>query len=228
MSRDDSDSSIRALTAGAFSLPGLVAIIGYRLTANIASISGQTLFEWLRNGLPIENESRMKAAFDVVKLVAEVESTLRAQDFLVRHREEMGAYGTAARMLREADVEVARHLLTSLVTTEFLSNEVSDLADVDLRLKEWIKHAELPERVAYISTIWQGWRLSLVLAHSGFPEEVQRKWDKGIDWPGWDQIIAAVLEMECARLDIDLTTGCPFRYLRPRRFLKTTERNACT
>jgi hypothetical protein len=33
------------------------------------------------------------------------------------------------------------------------------------------------------------------LIHTNFTDEVQRMWDRGIDWPCWDQIIAAVPEM---------------------------------
>lgn len=66
---------------------------------------------------------------------------------------------------------------------------------------------------------------AVTLVHSNFPAEPS-KWDDGVEWPFWDQIIAAVPEMASVRLDIDFTTGCPFRYLRSRRLLKATERNA--
>jgi hypothetical protein len=46
------------------------------------------------------------------------------------------------------------------------------------------------------------------------PAETQCRWDSGIDWPCWDQIVSVAPEMERARLVGDLTTGDPFRYLR--------------
>jgi hypothetical protein len=128
-------------------------------------------------------------------------------------------------MLREADVQAARSVLTRLAQAEFLSNEVPNLQEVTGRLQEWISRAELPEGVGYTCHMWAD-RMGLTLVHGGFREEVQRKWDAGIGWPCWDQIIAAVPEMETARLNIDLTTGCPFRYLRSQRSPNMTEERA--
>jgi hypothetical protein len=209
--RDNSDPT---RMTDAFCLAGLIAVIGYRLTAYIGSTSAQSLMDWLRDGLPADIEPRLRAAFEVAKPIADVESVLPAQGFLVQHREETGSYGTPARMLREADVETARSILMLVAAAEFLSNEAADLEDVAARLQEWISGAVLPERVAYRGELWQGLRLSLTLLHSNFPDEVQRIWDSGIDWPCWDQILVAAPEMACARPDIDLMTGCPFRYLR--------------
>jgi hypothetical protein len=90
---------------------------------------------------------------------------------------------------------------------------VLNIDDVAIRLQAWIKHAELPENVGYSCIHWKD-RLSLTLVYTGLPEEVQRKWDGGIDWPCWEQILAAVPEMSCARCEIDLTAGFPFKYLR--------------
>ncbi len=134
-------------------------------------------------------------------------------------------YRTPAGMLREANVGVARQLLARLAAAEYLSNEVANLEDVAVRLQEWINDAELPERVGYTCQLSQGRWLSLTLVHSNFPAD-PGKWEDGVDWSCWDQIIAAVPEMASARLDIDFTTGCPFRYRRSRRLLKTTEGNA--
>jgi hypothetical protein len=66
----------------------------------------------------------MRATFDVVKPIAEAESELIAQGFLIKQSKATGSYRCPARMLREADVETARSVLMSVVTAEFLSNEV--------------------------------------------------------------------------------------------------------
>jgi hypothetical protein len=81
-------------------------------------------------------------------------------------------------------------------------------------VQNWISQAELPKDVGYTCRLGQG-RLSLTLVHCNFPAEVQSRWDKGLEWPCWNQIIEAVPEMARSRLQIDLTTGFPFRYLRP-------------
>jgi len=220
---EDSDSSTQALATGEVSLPGLVSILGYRLTAYIGGASGiESVVDWLRNGFPADLEPRLRAAFDVVKPIFEVKSELVAQGFLIERREEAGLYHTPACMLREGDAEAARQLLMRVVTKEFLSNEVADLEDVAARLQAWIKHAELPERLGYTCRVWRGQRLSLILVQSGFPEKVQRKWNKGIDWPCWDQVIATVPEMAHGRAEIDLMTGWPFRCMRLQRLQETT------
>jgi hypothetical protein len=102
--------------------------------------------------------------------------------------------------------------VSAAVAAEFLSNEAANLDEIEIRLQDWIKHAELPENVGYNCQLWQN-HLSLTLVHVGFPIEKHRQWDRGIDWPCWNQIIAAVPEMASARCDINLTTGFPFRYL---------------
>jgi muconolactone delta-isomerase len=225
-SRGRSNYSTHDWTAGAFNLPRLVSIIGFKLTAYIGGTTGtQSVVDWLRNGLPVDLEPRMRAAFDIANPIAEAESGLIAQGFFIRVWEETGSYRTPAGMLRKAEVGVARQLLTRIAAAEYLSSEVANIEDVTVRLQEWINHAELPERVRYTCQLWQGRRLSLTLVHSNFPAEPS-KWVDGVDWPCWGQIIAAVPEMESARLDINFTTGCPFRYLRSRRLLKTTEGKA--
>ncbi len=138
-----------------FNLADLVLIIGYKLTAYIGgATSTQSVVDWLRNGLPPELESRMRAVFDVAKPIAEVESELVAQGFLIGKWEELGSYGTPAQMLREADVQTARTVLTRMAIAEFLSNEVPNLEEVTGRLQEWISRAELPEGVGYTCHVW--------------------------------------------------------------------------
>jgi hypothetical protein len=201
--------------AKTFNLTDLIVIIGYRLTAYIGGATSiQHIKEWLQNGLPPELESRMRTTFDVVKPIAEVESELIAQGFLIGQREETGSYRFPARMLRESDIKTARSVLMHVAAAEFLSNEVPNINDVESRLQAWIKNAEFPENVGYTCHLWKG-QLSLTLVHAGFSENVQRKWDCGADWPCWDQILATVPEMAGARSEIDLTTGFPFKYLRP-------------
>jgi hypothetical protein len=199
-----------------FNLAELVLIIGYRLTAYIGgSANDQSVIDWLRNGLPPGVETRLQATLDVVAPIAQVESELVAQGFLIGQWHEIGAHRSPARMLREADIETARSVLIKLAVAEFLSNEIIDPEDAARRLRSWISHAELPKDVAYTCRLWQG-RLALILVYSNFPAEVQSRWDEGLEWPCWNQIIEAVPEMARSRLQVDLTTGFPFRYLRPR------------
>jgi len=220
---DHADLANNTSKTGTFGLSDLILIIGYKLTAYIGgATTTQTVVDWLENGLPADLEPRMRAAFDVAAPIAEVESELIAQGFLIGQWEETGSYRAPARMLREADVETARSVLMRVAAAEFLSNEASNLNDIEVRLQDWIKHAELPEGVAYKCQIWQ-YRLSLTLIHTNFSDEVQRKLDRGIDWPCWNQIIAAVPEMARARCEIDLTTGHPFRYLRS-HFIRPTSK----
>lgn len=47
------------------------------------------------------------------------------------------------------------------------------------------------------------------------------KWNKGEDWPRWNELIAEIPEMANARTVPDLQTGFPFRYLRRAEKLKT-------
>jgi hypothetical protein len=203
-----------------FNLSNLVSIIGYKLTAYISgATTTQSVVGWLQSGLPEDLEPRMRVAFDVAAPIAEVESELIAQGFLTEQREEI-SYGTPARMLREAGIETARSVLMRVAAAEFLSNEAPNLDDIEVRLQDWIKHAELPERVGYKCQMWQN-RLSLTLIHTNFTDEVQGKWDRGIDWPCWNQITVVVPEMARARCEINLTTGFPFRYLRS-QFMRPT------
>jgi len=202
------------LKAESFNLTDLVLLIGYKLTAYIGGeTSIQRVVDWLRNGLPASLEPRMRATFDVVRPIAEVESELIAQEFLIVQRKEIGLHRFPARMLRDADVETARSVLMRVAAAEYLSNMVLNIDDVAIRLQAWIKHAELPENVGYSCIHWKD-RLSLTLVYTGLPEEVQRKWDSGIDWPCWEQILTAVPEMSCARSEIDFAAGTPFKYLR--------------
>jgi hypothetical protein len=197
-----------------FNLSDLVLVIGYQLTAYIGgAATTQSVVDWLRSGLPADLEPRMRAAFDVAAPIARVESDLVAQGFLIEQLEEAGSYRIPARMLREADGKSARSVLMRAAAAEFLSNEAPNLADIEVRLQNWIKHAELPKRVGYKCQIWQN-RLSLTLIHVNFSDEVERRWDRGVDWPCWDQIVAVAPEIARARCQIDLTTGFPFRYLR--------------
>jgi len=206
-----------------FNLSNLVSIIGYQLTAYIGgATTTQTVVDWLQSGLPTDLEPRMRAAFDVAAPIARVESELKAQGFLYEQREDIGSYSRPVQMLREADVETARSALIRLAATEFISNEAADLDEIEIRLQDSIKHAELPENVDYRCQLWQG-DLSLTLVHVGFPIEKHRLWNRGIDWPCWDQIIAAVPEMARALCEINLTTGFPFRYLRSQSVRPTSQ-----
>jgi hypothetical protein len=221
-SREHSEFPSHASKAGTFIFVDLVAIIGYKLTAYIGGASTfQSAVDWLRNGLPRELEPRMRSTFDVVEPIAAAESEVIAQGFLLRPLEETSSYGSPARMLREADVEIALAVLMQ-AAARFLSNEAPDLDNVACRLQELIGRVELPKGAAYTWHLWQG-RLSLTLIHGGFREETLRKWDTGTAWPCWDKIIAKVPEMARARTEIDLTTGFPFRYLRARRLRATKD-----
>lgn len=197
LTRNDSKSET-------FNLSDLVLVIGYQ----------QTAVDWLQHGLAAALEPRMRAAFDVAAPIAKVVSEFKAQGFLIAQREETGFYRSPARMFRDADVDTARSVLIRLAAAEFLSNEAPNLDDIEVHLQDWIEHAELPEGVGYKCTVWQN-RLALTLVHVNFAVDVERNWDRGLEWPSWDQIIAAVPEMARARCEIDMTTGCPFRHLRP-------------
>ena len=59
-----------------------------------------------------------------------------------------------------------------------------------------------------------GERLWLKLLHIGFSLEQQRRFDRGEDWPLWDELIAAIPEMVVARVMPNIDTGSPYRYLR--------------
>jgi hypothetical protein len=217
VSQDHSGPLDRTSKAGKFDLADLVPIIGYRLTAYIGGNTNiQSVVLWLGEGLPPDLEPRMRAALDIVKPIAEAESELIAQGFLIGPREECGSYRTPAQMLLEADVETARSILMRTAVAEFLSNQVPTLEDVASRLQDQIGRVALPKGMGYKCYLCRG-RLSLTLIHTGFPIKMQRKWDAGVDWPCWDQIIATVPEMVRARTGIDLTTGFPFRYLRAAR-----------
>jgi hypothetical protein len=72
----------------AFNLSDLVMIIGYKLTAYIGgATSTQTVVDWLKNGLSANLEPRMRTTFDVAAPIAEVESELIAQGFLIEQKE---------------------------------------------------------------------------------------------------------------------------------------------
>ena len=195
-------------------LQDLVSIVGYQLTAYIGQTNVQTVAEWLKNGLPENLEARMQATLDVAKPIAEVESELVAQGFLIGKQNDLESYRFPATMLRDADVATARTVLMQRAREEFLDNVAGDLEDVERRLKEWISHAKMPPRTVYRVGLSSGDRLWLELLHAGFTLEQQRKWDRGEDWPCWDGLIAVVPEMAFARTSPDLQTGCPFKYLR--------------
>jgi hypothetical protein len=164
----------------------------------------------------------MRTAFDVVTPIAEVESELKAQGFLYEEREDIGSYRRPVQMLRETDVQTARSILMRVARAEFLTNESANLDEIEIRLQDWIKHAKFPKNVGYCCQLWQN-RLSMGLVHVNFPIEKHRQWDRGIDWPCWNQIIAAVPDMARVRCEIDQTTGFPFKYLRS-RFIQPTSK----
>jgi len=86
--RRSSFGLVRQSNDESVNLADLVSIIGYRLTAYIGgAASTQSAIDWLRNGLPADLEPRMKAAFDVARPIAEVESELVAQGFLIQRWE---------------------------------------------------------------------------------------------------------------------------------------------
>jgi hypothetical protein len=196
-----------------FDLEELVRAIGYQLTAYIAGSTVQTVGEWLQNALPGKIEERMQAALDIAGPIAKVESELVAQGFLITKREELGSYETPATMLRDAEVSTARTALMALAQGEFLRNEASDLEGIENRLKTWIKYSQMPPNTAYSVRLWKD-RLSLTLIHAGFSEDKQLRWDNGLDWPLWAELIAVEPEMAAARVNQNLQTGNPFRYLR--------------
>ena len=208
-------------------LSELVWIIGYQLTAYIGRVTVETVAEWLQSGLPEELEGRMQAALDVALPIAEVESELIAQSFLIESLDGIEPYGFPALALRDAgDVQAIRIALMETAKVKFLANETSDLEDVERRLSNWIAQLEVPEKTKY-KVLLRDDRLFLKLLHAGFPEEQQARWDKGEDWPLWAELIAEVPEMAISRARPDIESGSPFRYLRRagskpgRRFLNS-------
>lgn len=199
-------------------LNDLVQIIGYQLTAFIGSTDIRTVVHWLHNGVPDAMQSRMRAVLDITKPIERVESEFVAQGFLIEEMSGLAPYCCAAEMLREGDVRTARAVLTERMRKEFLQNVAADLESVELRLRQWISMAKLPPRIGYIVQIsLERNRLSLQLVHTGITLERQRQWDRGEDWPFWEEIIREVPEMATARVCPDLQTGFPFKYLRKRR-----------
>ncbi len=192
-----------------FALSDLVWVIGYQLTAYIGRTAVDTVAEWLQNGLPEELESRMKAALDVALPIAEVESELTAQDFLIRRRVGLEPYKFPATMLRDADVQTARVVLMEEVKREFLANKSEDLESVGCRLNNWISQAKMPPHTKYKVLLNNDW-LSLKLLHVGISEGQQIKWDKGEDWPLWTELIAAVPEMATSRVSLRSARWCLF------------------
>jgi hypothetical protein len=84
-----------------------------------------------------------------------------------------------------------------------------------IRLRKWISQASLPPRTAYsVHLSPDRNRLWLQLIHTGFPVDQLRKWDRGEDWPCWDEVIQEIPEIATARTSPDLQTGFPFKYLR--------------
>ena len=199
-----------------FDFKELVWTIGYQLTAYIGRTNIRTVKDWLKNGLPKHLETRMQAALDVAKPIAEVESELVAQGFLVQRMKDLAPYKFPVTMLRDAaDVPAARAILMERAKAEFLDNVASDLEDVERRLKEWISRAKMTPNTVYKVRLSNAKdSLWLQLLHVGFPLEQQRKWDRGEDWPLWAELIAAVPEIAKAQTSPNLQTGCPFRYLR--------------
>ena len=197
-----------------FALPDLVWIIGYQLTAHIGRTTVEGVAEWLQHGLPEEQEERMKAALNIVLPIAEVESELIAQSFLIEKLDGIEPYRFHATMLRETeDIPAARAVLMERAKKEFLDCEASDLEGIEHRLKNWVAQVNMPPQTKY-KVLLSGNKLSLKLVHAGFSEERQRRWDKGEDWPLWAELIAAAPEMATSRTCPDLQSGCPFRYLR--------------
>ena len=198
----------------------LVSIIGYQLTAYIGCTNIQTVQNWLQVGPPEPLQARMKAALEVARLIAEVESDLVAQGFLSTEQGGNEPYRLPATMLRDADPVTARSILGQRVKKEFLDNVASDLPTLEQRLKKWIAQASMPPQTAYSVSLWQN-RLSLSLVHGGCSMEQHSKWDKGEDWPRWSELIAEIPEMASTRTVPDLQTGFPSRYLRRAEKLKT-------
>ncbi len=200
-----------------FNLRELMQIIGFQLTAYIGRTNVFEVREWLQHGLPARLEERMRAALDVAKPIGEVESELVAQAFLWGNLKATPTLESPATLLRDAaDIPAARAKLIEMVTKEFLLNVADNLEDVERRLREWISRAKIPSGTAYkVGMTWDS--LWLKLLHAGFPLEQQRSWDRGEDWPLWDELIAAVPEMANSRTTPNIDTGTPYRYLRRAR-----------
>lgn len=196
-----------------FDLKELVWTIGYRLTAYIGGTNIQTVKSWLQNGLPANLEARMRVTLDVAKPIADVESELIAQGFLIQEQDDLEPFRFPATMLRDADVAIARDALMQRAKKEFLDNVAGDLGAVAQRLRKWITLTKMPHNTAYSIHLSQD-RLSLSLLHTGFSPERQRQWDRGRDWPFWAELVAEVPEMASARTCMNIESGCPFRYLR--------------
>lgn len=86
--RADTSRSNKPLV-NSFDLKKLVWIIGYQLTAYIGRTNIQTVKDWLGNCLPEDLEACMRAALEVVQPIAEVESELVAQGFLIQKRDDL-------------------------------------------------------------------------------------------------------------------------------------------
>jgi hypothetical protein len=197
-----------------FDLRELVRVIGYQLTAYIGRTNVWEVREWLKNSLPRHLEERMQATYDVAKPIEEVEFDLVAQYFLINKTDGIEPYKYPARMLRDAvDIPAARAVLMELVRKEFLINVADHLEDVKLRLEAFLTQANMPPCTAYKVGLNRD-RLWLKLLHAGFPLEQQRQWDRGENWPLWDELTAAVPEMAVARVTPNIDTGNPYRYLR--------------
>ncbi len=205
----------------AFELADLIWLIGFRLTAYIGrATKKETVLDWLRNGLPLELEPRMRTAYDVVLPIAETENEYAVQSFLWGNLSAEPTPESPATMLRDGDVETMRVVLMARARKEYPDNSVDNLEDVERRLRAWIEQnkAKLPQQALYKVKLHQD---SLVVAlldfgtdeQSSQMEEQQRKWAYGHEWPLWQELIANVPEMENARFNIDLRLGEPFRYL---------------
>lgn len=196
-------------------LEELVRTIGYQLTAFIGSTDIRTIARWLHEGAPEALQPRFQAALDVAKPIERTESDVVAQGFLAEEMCGFEPYHCAAEMLRLADVPTARAVLTERVREEFLENVADDLEGVERRLKTWVAQAIMPPRTAYSESLSPDRsRLYLQLIHAGFPEDQLRRWDRGEDWPSWNELIREIPEMATARAVPDLQTGFPFKYLR--------------
>ena len=197
-----------------FELRELVQIIGFQLTAFIGRTNLFEVREWLKHGLPTRLEERMQAALDVARPIGEVESELVAQAYLWGNLEAAPTLESPAALLRDAiDIQATRAELMEVVRKEFLLNVADDLEDVERRLQAWISQARMPAHTAYkVGVSWDC--LWLKLLHAGFPLEQQRSWDRGEDWPLWNELIAAVPEMANSRTSPNIDTGNPYRYMR--------------
>lgn len=197
-----------------FDFRKLVQIIGFQLTAYIGKTNVSEVREWLKHGLPKHLEERMRAVLDVAGPIEAVEFEVVAQAFLWGNLDAIPTPESPAAMLRDAvEIQATRAALMEMVRKEFLLNVADNLEDLERRLQEWIAHAKMPRNTAYrLGMNWE--RLWLKLIHVGFPLEQQRKFDRGEDWPIWEELIAAVPEMAASRVTPNIDTGCPFRYLR--------------